>query len=66
MPQTADALANRKNALKAVLDEPKPLSCRERLMKAGKTAAEADAQCTEHEYNTDKMKKADSSIFRSK
>lgn len=66
MPQTEDSLNFRKTALKAVLEEPKPLTCREKLMKAGKTATEADALCSEHEFNTEQMKKADKSIFKSK
>lgn len=71
MPQTDNAVSKldlRKKALDAALgtDETKPLSCREKLMKAGKSAAEADAQCTEHEFNTQMMNKADKNIFRSK
>jgi hypothetical protein len=71
MGQTDDSLNIRKELLKKLsvsgspkADAPKP--CRERLMAAGKTAAEADALCSEHEYNTDQMKKADKNPLRSK
>jgi hypothetical protein len=71
MPQTSDSLNIRKELLNQLKvggspksDAPKP--CRERLMAAGKTATEADALCSEHEYNTDRMKKADKNPLRSK
>ena len=66
MSEITDALNLRKKALAEVLPEDKPLTCREKLMKAGKTALEADVLCSEHEFNTAQMKKADKNIFRSK
>lgn len=63
MGQTADALDARKAALQqaGVFESPKAgASCIDKLLAAGKTQAEAEAQCTQHDTNVKAGKDADS------